>query len=98
MQGHCECLAATFTRSGLLPSLLALIHSCLLLGQKLHKRPTFTMTKKWVCAASDSRFPDEQGSTEPWWGLAVSCAPKGAAVVSAVGVSKEGPVPGMLRQ
>lgn len=57
MQGHCECLAATFMPPGLLPrSLLALVHSCLLLGQRLHKHPAFAMAKEWVCAASDSHF------------------------------------------
>jgi len=47
MQGHCECLAATFTPPGLLPSsLLVMVHSCLHLGQGLHKHPAFETAKE----------------------------------------------------
>lgn len=95
MQGHFECLAATFTPPGLLHwSLLVLVHFCLLVEQRLHKHPAFATGKDWVCVAGDGRFPDEQRFTEPWCRLAVGCAPRGAAVLPAGGVSKD--IPGML--
>lgn len=60
-QGCCECLAATFAPPGLLPrSTLVLVHSCLLLGERLHKHLTFATAKEWVHVASDGCFPDEQ--------------------------------------
>lgn len=62
---------------------LMFIHSCLLLGLRFHMCTASTVAKEQVRVANDGRFPSEL------WDVPL----KGAAMLPAAAVSREGSVP-----